>query len=516
MSYLDIQFAELHALVADLGKDGGLISPSIYDTAQVIRLYPPSEGMEPAMQWLLQQQCWDGGWGEPSAPYVRDVPTLATILALHTSPQSHQTASAIEAALTFLQQEADKWADLAIDNLPVATEMILPRLLQEAQQAGLAIDPRPYASLFKLHHRKCQQIQQMKPNAGSAPTYSWEAWGQTVTPPLFDSSGGIGHSPSATAAWLRQAKPIAGYNDLREQGQRYLQKASAATFPTTEIPGVVPNVWPITGFERAYGPYILLATGLFHHPFFHDVINAQVRELATIIQRGNGVSFGDYFAPDVDETALTTASLHATNTPYSLQPLLQFRNGDHFYTFHHELNPSVFSNAHALYALSQLGQHDDASATFLRRRQAADGRWLADKWHSSWIYTTLEVVLALGRLGQIDPLHKTVNVLLAHQEADGSWGAYAQASQVETSYAVLALYHLHCLGLLDEIGISALQRGQAWLARQYQPYTYSDERHWLGKELYTPYRVDRIYILCANLTTTLMPEELWSWQKTLV
>jgi len=71
MSCMDLQLAELQSLMADLGKAGGLISPSIYDTAQVLRLYPPPEGPEPTLDWLLQQQQADGGWGDPSVSYAR-------------------------------------------------------------------------------------------------------------------------------------------------------------------------------------------------------------------------------------------------------------------------------------------------------------------------------------------------------------------------------------------------------------------------------------------------------------
>ncbi|MBD2248543.1 hypothetical protein [Nostoc sp. FACHB-888] len=58
-------FTELRSLIADLGKNGGLISPSVYDTAQVLRFYPPATGVEPALEWLLTQQQADGGWGNP-------------------------------------------------------------------------------------------------------------------------------------------------------------------------------------------------------------------------------------------------------------------------------------------------------------------------------------------------------------------------------------------------------------------------------------------------------------------
>ena len=73
---IEALFADLRTLIADLGKDGGLISPSVYDTAQVLRFCPPKEGVEPALEWILGQQQPDGGWGNPAVPLSRTVPTL--------------------------------------------------------------------------------------------------------------------------------------------------------------------------------------------------------------------------------------------------------------------------------------------------------------------------------------------------------------------------------------------------------------------------------------------------------
>lgn len=505
MSRVAVQLAELQSLITDLGKDGGLISPSIYDTAQVIRHYPPPQGPEPAIEWLLNQQQPDGGWGEPSAPYARDSPTLATILALHTYKQSRQTTTAIDAGLAFLRQQAEQWRDIPLDAMPVAVEMILPRLIQAANAAGLQIDPSPYHLLYKLGERKCHFIQKSAPSAGSAPVHSWEAWGQEASSHLSDPTGGIGHSPSATAAWLRQMSGRGSHQTNYVAGQQYLRNAAAAT--GSHIPGVVPNVWPITSFEQVYGPYSLLITGIFQQPLFQDLLHQQAAALRLTLQREGGISFGEAFAPDVDDTALGLILLHLTGYPVDTNKLRQFKTGNHYYTFKGELNPSVFSNAHALYALGLLGENDTDTEQFLLQHQCADGRWLADKWHSSWIYTTLEVLLALSRIGYTDELGKTVAALLAYQRADGGWGTGGDSTQLETSYAVLALYHLYCVGLLNERAILALKRGHSWLTDHYRLGMLLDERRWLGKELYTPYRVDRIYVLCANLVVALMEEE---------
>src|SRR5262245_16597040 len=100
---IDLLITDLRYLVGDLGKDGGLTSPSIYDTAQVLRLSSASESTSATLDWLLGQQKADGGWGDPAIPLTRDVPTLATILTL--SRHGNHTGrhdSALQAGLAFL------------------------------------------------------------------------------------------------------------------------------------------------------------------------------------------------------------------------------------------------------------------------------------------------------------------------------------------------------------------------------------------------------------------------------
>src|SRR5215510_3385767 len=147
-----ILLADLRSLIADLGKDGGLNSASVYDTAQLIRFAPPPEGPWPAINWLADQQHPDGGWGDPSTPRARDLPTLAAVLALHLYGTRGRERMAVHTGLAFLRRQASHWAQLP-DDLPVGIELLLPRLLEEAVALGLELPMTPYAALTELGRR---------------------------------------------------------------------------------------------------------------------------------------------------------------------------------------------------------------------------------------------------------------------------------------------------------------------------------------------------------------------------
>ena len=78
----DQAWGQLRKVVNNLGRGGGAITPSIYETAQVLRFYPELVEVDRVITWLLRNQQPDGGWGEMEAPLYRIVPTLAAILAL--------------------------------------------------------------------------------------------------------------------------------------------------------------------------------------------------------------------------------------------------------------------------------------------------------------------------------------------------------------------------------------------------------------------------------------------------
>src|SRR4029078_11530907 len=117
--------------IAALGAKGGDIGPSIYDTAQTLRLVQAKEGVWQALQWLLSQQRADGGWGDAAAPMARDVETLAAVLALHTYGTRTPERRAVRAGLAFIRRQCDQWAGPLPEDIPLAAELLLPTLIDQ-------------------------------------------------------------------------------------------------------------------------------------------------------------------------------------------------------------------------------------------------------------------------------------------------------------------------------------------------------------------------------------------------
>ncbi|MBV8882538.1 MAG: hypothetical protein JO235_00860 [Chroococcidiopsidaceae cyanobacterium CP_BM_RX_35] len=502
MSYMiDILLTDLRYLIANLGKNGGLISPSVYDTAQVLRFYPPQQGVWPAVDWLLSQQQADGGWGNPTAPLARDVPTLASVLALYTYGNRMATRNAARAGLTFLQRQMGQWRQPLPDNLPVGVELLLPWLLDASVMPGLGLPQEPYATLVALGKHRRSLITRTQHSAGTTAAHSWEAWGTDPDPALIDASGGVGHSPAATAAWLHAAARRTDLADVREVARYYLLQAAAAT--GEDIPGVVPTVWPINRFEQTFVLYILLITGLLTHPQLQDLVRLQVSDLAHAL-RPRGFGMSDFFMPDGDDTAAGIAVLCATGHQVSHAILEHFENDGCFFAYSEELQPSLSVTARATHALAISGRKVARPQKFLVERQCPDGRWLADKWHSSWLYTTLHVVLALTHSGHIPGVKSAVDAVLAYQHADGGWGMHDKSTTAETVYGVLTLRTLRDGGfLVTQDVLDTLRKAYQWLLLNYRPFNPGEDKYWIAKELYRPSRIDRAFELSAMLALAL-------------
>lgn len=497
---VDVLLADMRASIAELAQDGGLMTPSIYDTAQVLLLSPPDD-CGPAVDWLLGQQSVDGGWGEADVPLARHTPTLASVLALRTF-ESDDSHAAVTRGLDFLSRHADEWRAPLPEDIPVGVELLLPRLLDNAAALGVDIRRDPYQALFDLGTRRralIAKIPEHKINSSQA-VHSWEAWGESPSLSLLNSAGAVGDSPAATACFLAKARGLPEMSDGCKQARRYLERASRAT--EVRAPGVVPTAWPINRFEQAFGLYALCVAGLHTHAALVDVAAQQLTDLGGAFGPA-GLAVSDSFIPDGDDTAAALFALRASGRVVDPGAMKRFEKEGHFFTWSHELQPSITVNARAIHALALFGEDVSAPRRFILERQQPDGRWSGDKWNCSWVYTTAHALLALGAHRDMSSVQGGVGALIAAQYADGGWGAGKVASSIETAWCALALRSVLAAGVRCVGLASALQRAYGFLLARYTPFRPSTTRWWLAKETFGTTRLDRVIELAAMLALCL-------------
>lgn len=501
----DVFLRRLEALLNDLGRDGGMLAPSIYDTAQMLRYGLVAPDARPAvLHWLLDQQHADGGWGPTHQPAARELPTVAALLALHTAhPSDPPIRRACTAGRAWFAAQPRRWSGALPDDIPVGIELLLPPLITQAEAAGL-IAPRPLETLAQLGERRRRMVAQYPLHAGGTLSHSWEALGVPPTEQVIDGSGGVGHSPAATAAWLAAATQANLPESVYERAQTYLSRASAAT--RSGIPGLQPTVWPIDGFERVWVLHALAIAGLLDHPAVEPLVQPHLQALRMAISPG-GIGMSPHFINDGDITATALATLQMAGQRVDMHCLEHFVQGDHHYrTYPHELQPSLTTTAHALHARAEAGLDVRGTIRFLIQKQQPDGRWMQDKWHSSWIYTTSVVLLALAATDEMTAHTAGMQALLAAQHADGAWGVSGQPTAAETAYARLALVAGRSAGRRLPGLDAALERSARWLALHAAAASGPDL--WIGKELYTPYRVDAAFICAAVLVEHLANDQV--------
>lgn len=493
---------DLRRVIASLGQNGGQMGESVYDTAQVCRLQPGTEQSLNTLKWIAGRQHIDGGWGSPAAPLTREVSTLAAILALHTSPAQHSPLfrEAVEHGVTFIHERSRLWQDSLPEDLPTAIELLLPRLLDEARLYGLSFPDQPYSKLIDLGRQRRQSLAKTHPRAGTPIVHSFEAWGTEPLPDIIDTTGGVGLSPAATAAWLRAAQDQASPPTALITGAtRYLHLSSGST--ENVVPGVQPLSWPISRFEQIFGLYALSSADLLDHPGFRDVVKPQLDDLFHAVGP-QGVGFCDGFSPDGDDTATALAVLRAAGYPVSTTPLSVFEQGDHYCTWTSELQPAISVTAHAVHALSLFQANTHRLQEYLIR-YLKNGVWLGDKWNVSWLYTTAQVVIALVHAGKKDVLQQTWYELCHSQRSDGGWGVACSTTE-ETAYALFALWHIESALNIDHS--VTIARAENWMLDQYVTPSAPPAIIWLAKTDYRPPRISRAVELAATFRAQLRRE----------
>lgn len=479
------------------------MSPSVYDSAQVLRTLPPGEESGPVVEWLLAQQHADGGWGEPVMPLHRDIPTLSALLALRQNGPREDTREAFVAGVRFLRGQAPLWSRLRVEELPVAAEILLPNLLEQLGLPEEELSREPYARLLELGARKRHLIAKLPLMPGVPWIHVWETWGSEPSPQLMDGAGSIGHSPSATAAWVKAAQGRPELESYVQRAAAYLKEASLAT--ETGIPGLVPVGGPHNYFEQSFMLYALLMGGVLQDTRFSAEVGSVLKDLTRALGP-QGIGMSDHYLHDGDDTSAVVAVMKALGATTDASVLYRFQKDDHFIAYPGELHSSPTLTARCVHALGLLDDTGELGPfhRYLLARQEPDGRWLFDKWNRSWLYTTFHSVIGLMGSPHHQAIRAALESVLAAQAEDGGWSSDGTSNLTETAYAVLMLGYLERQGVRHEGLGSSLERALRWMLRHYTPFAPVDTKVkcWISKELYRMDRVDTAFELSALLMLT--------------
>jgi halimadienyl-diphosphate synthase len=497
-------FELLRKELSEVERDGGSVTPSVYDTAQVLRNAPPADA-RPVVHWLIQQQSEEGAWGTEISPLAQTTPTLAAVLALSETSDTHESREAVRRGLAFLERNAQAWAAAVPlpDDIPTGAELILPYLLDQAAASGLHLPREPFRLLREVGNKRRAIISRMKIAPGSTPAHSWEPWGTEPELELLDAYHSVGHSPAATAVWLRKRKTA--FSDAPEvlrPIEQYLEAAARAA--GTGIQGVVPTCWPINRWEQVWALLALFETDLLNDARLEDLVRPQLDSVEAGL-RPEGMGLSDHFICDGDDTAAAFVVLKSAGRPVNAKLMAPFQREGQFITYPYELQPSVTTTVHGALTLALLGEDVSASLRLVEKEQASDGRWKVDKWHCSWLYPTSQALVLLSLVSAPEAARRGARALVDFQREDGGWGVGRASTFTETAFAARALYRLRSQPFFDADMKRALQRAGRWMAACVEEPRRLGEAYWAAKMPFATPRLDRIYEYSALIALELEP-----------
>jgi hypothetical protein len=511
------------ALIAGIvATPWGQVSPSVYETGRLVTLSPWLTGHARRIAFLLDEQRPDGAWGPPDDGYAL-VPTLSASEALLSAlcdgtvpPGSGLDgavlANAVGAGLRYLSRLLP--GPLALPDMP-AIELIAPALIARINRRLDGPRDRPYPGSRAWPDRglplptgmgdtKLALVRELLLSDADVPQkllHALEIAGDAACglPRIRpESTGTIGASPAATAAWLGDRPPADPSNPARW----HLETVTA------QHGGPVPVGFPLTVFERAWVMSWLMRAGV-------PVTAPPELVLSLTAPLGpEGTPAAAGLPSDADTTAGALYALALLGAPHRPDPLWEYETATHFSTWRGEDGFSITTNTHVLEAFGQflsvagdlVGAGDagryaatvDKVAGWLRERQAIDGSW-SDRWHASPYYATACCAIALDRFGgerSAAAVRAARRWILETQRPDGTWGRW-QGTAEETAYAIQLL--LLTGPESDATNLSAARRGRDMLEGYLRRPSGSDldPPLWHDKDLYHPTAIVRAGVLAA-------------------
>jgi halimadienyl-diphosphate synthase len=468
------------------------VSSTAYDTAWAARLSLayPNQGFEQAVEWLRKNQHFDGSWGSPVFHYHdRIVSTLAAIVAL--SAIGTEDQDRVKAGQRFIWQNFNRLHYDAHDT--IGFPVVIITLINQAQTLGLDIPPYLYKDAEKIEKKLNMLSHDADKWRYTTLHYSMEAILQYLPEGLYldfgDELGCVGCSPASTVATLLDdrtsaTRSLAYLNDLmKSQADRG-----------------VPTVDRIDIFEAAW------TLNNLRHLEWISPEHPNVRPILEFLWEAwsdtKGVGHSRYFnVADLDDTAAAFSVLRWGGYPASADAFARFETETHFKCYDGELDMSMSAQVRALSALQFAKEHPQYAAwtekleKILRIADLHGSLWF-DKWHASPYYLAASGIWLLHEVAN-DLVESPLNWLLKTQNNDGGWGFYQSSTIEETSYALQAL--LYWDKHVSKIDNSVILAGGTFLETALK--TLDIVPMWIGKALYTPYRVvqSSILVTISNL-----------------
>jgi hypothetical protein len=476
----------------------------VYDTATLVRHRAHlSFPVDAAVQWLLDAQQEDGGWHPRQVGYWRDVPTLAATVALRTVP-GPGAAAAVGRALEYLRTSLPAWREWAPADSPTVAEMLVPGLVDALEPEGRRIARDALAAVRRARERHTSTLRRLALRPGQAAVHAWELWPgdlQSAHVHLQDQTGGIGHSPGATAAWLHWRCGIATRRADVLVAQDYLERASGAL--TGAPSGVVPTVWPTDVLGTSSALYPLVLTGLLRHPQVAEAAAARVRFAEQLLGiTGHGVGISSWMEPDGDDTALAILVLdHGCQRPAYEAAWRHFSDADGLVrAYAADPVPSLAVASRFAHLRRLLHVPAGALEAFVRDAQGPDGLWPAAGRNASRMFATMGALYGLSLPAAWPGWRQALEAVLARQAPDGGFAFMGMPSVTETAQAALALLRLREIGLGDDRLRGALGRARGFLARRWADGRGADAPPtWAAKELHANRSTDTLFHLGALL-----------------
>jgi halimadienyl-diphosphate synthase len=497
-----------------------IISPSAYDTAWVARLGDDTPLFPDALVWLTENQNDDGSWGNGEV-LERLTPTLGALIAFRTHKHWGFYEQEVEAGVRYIRESSTHLANGTgpLDRngssqpaiLPVAFELVLATLLQDALALGLDL-PENLADRFEGYRQeKLKKLAQVPPEnlAQTSIIHGLEFCGSQLpaAPENFVQlvDGGVGISPAATACVYMSTPPEQVY--LRERMYHYfldsrIQDGGGAAWPVISC---------IDTFEWIWAYYNLhlwkrrTNSDLADYPELQAQIERCLRETYNCWSEKTGLGTASLFLPDSDSMALAYLVLQESGykPDVTLAPLATYwREPGYLVTYGFERDPSTSANIHALEALTVAGNKPDANllVNFLEEQRRGLPFW-QDKWHISPYYPTSHALAAYCRLDAARATSDAVVEWIKNsQNPNGSWGwETRQGTMEETAYALQALMVYAETYEWSEDRRLAAKAGAEYLRQEYRPFEWEEDLLWISKTRYSPLLVVHSTVLSALL-----------------